>query len=135
MMAQSQHKGRCLCGAVTLTATPKSHVFGACHCKMCQRWGGGPLLAIVCGTNVVLDGKDDIAVFDSSEWAERGFCRQCGTHLYYRMKQELTYAIPIGVFDDIENWHFGEQIFIEDKPSCYSFADQTVMKTGKEVFG
>ena len=96
--------------------------------------GGGPLLAIECGSDVQFVGTDSISVFSSSDWAERGFCRKCGSHLFYRLKQEGHYAVPVGLLDEGEQWVFDQQIFIEEKPAFYAFANQTKNLTGAEVF-
>ncbi len=127
-------KGQCLCGAVTLTADAiKAHA-DACHCRMCRRWGGGPLLAVGCGSEVSFTGEEHIALYDSSEWAERGFCRRCGTHLFYRLKETRRYAIPAGLLDDEDQLTLREQIFIDEKPAFYDFANDTRNLTGEEVF-
>jgi hypothetical protein len=67
-------------------------------------------------------------------WAERGFCQKCGAHLFYRLKQEGHYAIPVGLFDSNDRWILAEQIFIDQKPSFYSFKEETKDLTGEEVF-
>jgi len=129
-----EHRGACLCGAVRVVAKAKSNSIGACHCTMCLKWGGGPLFAAECESDVQFDGADNISTFSSSDWAERGFCRECGTHLFYRLKQEGHYAIPIGLFEGSNQWVFSEQIFIDEKPSFYSFAETTKDLTGADVF-
>lgn len=134
MESNGAFTGSCLCGAVQVTATPKSHHFGACHCDMCRKWGGGPFLAVECEEAVSFEGDDHISTFASSDWADRGFCSHCGTHLFYRLKEGGHYAIPVELFDDADEWHFAEQIFIDRKPSFYSFSDQTKNMTGEEVF-
>jgi len=96
-----------------------------------DRW---TLLVIECGSDVHFEGNDGISVFSSSDWAERGFCSKCGSHLFYRLKKEGHYAVPVGLFDDGEQWVFEQQIFIDEKPSFYSFANQTKNLTGAEVF-
>lgn len=126
--------GSCLCGAVRVAARPGSHKMGACHCDMCRKWGGGPLLAAECGDAVDFEGAEHITVFGSSDWAERGFCRQCGTHLFYRLREAGHYAVPVGLFDDDGEWTLAEQIFVDRKPSFYSFAERTRNLTGAEVF-
>ncbi|MGD1701227.1 GFA family protein [Dapis sp. BLCC M229] len=105
-----------------------------CHCSMCRKWTGGPLLAIECGDQVRFEGSDSISVFNSSEWAKRGFCSQCGTHLFYRLKQKKYYMIPVGLLDRDSNLTFEQQIFIDEKPSFYSFANKTKNLTKAEVF-
>lgn len=133
METEQEHCGACLCGAVRVTAKTKNNI-GVCHCAMCRKWGGGPLFAVECGSGIAFEGAEHIAVFDSSAWAERGFCQKCGTHLFYRLKGEKHYAIPVGLFDSSETWRFSEQIFIEQKPSFYSFAEKTTNLTGAQVF-
>lgn len=129
-----EQSGSCLCGSVSLVATPKRYHVGACHCETCRKWGGGPLLAVECSGDVRFDGAKNISVYNSSEWAERGFCQQCGTHLFYRLKQGEMYAIPVGLFDENEHWQLTDQVFIESKPAFYSFAEKTTNLTGAELF-
>lgn len=126
--------GTCLCGQTRLIATEPTNKVGACHCVMCRRWGGGPLLAIDCGTAVTLEGGDLVGVFDSSEWAERGFCKSCGTHLFYRLKGINQYIVPAGLFAEKEKHEFDHQVFIDHKPAYYDFANETENMTGAEVF-
>ena len=127
-------KGSCLCGAVHLYAKTMSKDVGACHCSMCRKWTGGPLLAVDCGKDVVFEGGENISTFDSSAWAERGFCNKCGSHLFYRLKEQNQYIVPVGLFDNFTEVVFDHQIFIEEKPSFYSFANETKNMTGAEVF-
>ncbi|WP_224797771.1 GFA family protein [Idiomarina abyssalis] len=134
MKKEERYHGSCLCGSVSVSANIKSKSVGACHCGMCQKWGGGPFFAVECGDQASFEGDENIAVFDSSEWAERGFCKRCGTHLFYRLKGEDYYAIPFALFEGHDDWEFSEQIFIEQKPTFYSFSEQTKNLTGEEVF-
>jgi hypothetical protein len=125
---------KCLCQKVSVIATDvKAHV-DSCHCSMCRKWSGGPLLALDCGTQVEFDGQQHISTFSSSDWAERGFCNNCGTHLFYRLKESNQYIMPAGLFDNLEDAEFTTQIFIDEKPYYYDFANQTKMMTGEEVF-
>ncbi|MCB1757128.1 MAG: GFA family protein [Gammaproteobacteria bacterium] len=129
-----QATGACLCGAVKVTVHKMRKDFGACHCDMCRTWGGGPLMASDCGRQVEFEGEEHIGVYSSSDWAERGFCKQCGTHLFYRLKEGPEYHCPVGLFPNIEGMHLKRQVFIEKKPDSYSFADDTTNMTGEELF-
>lgn len=126
--------GKCLCGQVSFTVKSMSQHVGACHCGMCARWAGGPLMAVDCGTEVVFNNEDLITVYNSSEWAERGFCSHCGSHLFYRLKQSLQHMIPAGLFDDNSQFVLGNQVFIDRKPGFYEFANKTATMTEAEVF-
>lgn len=123
--AVSDIRGHCLCGAVTLTTSREHTLVAACHCGMCRRWGGGPMMVVPCGDDVRFEGEDNIRVFDSSDYAQRGFCSQCGSHLFYRVKQTNEYNIPVGLFDEQDHFRFDTQLCIDRKPDWYRFANDT----------
>jgi|SRR5690606_8127411 len=133
MTTANEVAGNCLCGSVRLCARIKERVYGACHCGICRKWGGGPMLAVECERAPDIEGGEHVGVYASSEWAERGFCTQCGTHLFYRLKEGGLYALPLGLFEDGE-WRFEHQVFIDEKPVHYAFANRTHDLTGEEVF-
>ncbi len=113
--------GQCLCGAVRFTVDTVDPHHHACHCGMCRRWSGGPLFAMST-TGASFEGEENITVYDSSDWAERGFCRRCGTNLFYRLKQAGNYVICAGTFDDSSLFKLVGEIFIDNKPDGYDFA-------------
>jgi len=90
-------------------------------------------MEVDCGTDVSFKGEDDITVYNSSDWAERGFCKICGSHLFYRLKESKQHMIPVGLFDDQEPFVFESQVFIDKKPSFYSFANKTNDMTEAEI--
>jgi hypothetical protein len=131
--------GRCLCGGVTFEASVADPHVGACHCEMCRRWGGGgPLMAIPCGTDAHFTdteaGANLISVYRSSEWAERGFCKNCGTSLFYRLVGDGSYYVPAGLLDTQPAGPLHQQIFIDEKPAFYDLAGDVPAMTGAEVF-
>jgi len=116
----SEVKGQCLCGAVKFSATHAEPEFGACHCRMCQRWAGGPFMA-TSANGITFDGEEDLVRFSSSDWAERGFCGKCGTNLFYKALQSDAYEMCIGSFDNTDSFGLNEEIFIDRKPEAYDF--------------
>ncbi|MEK7358697.1 MAG: GFA family protein [Bdellovibrionota bacterium] len=126
--------GRCMCGSVTVEFDLEKEVFDACHCGMCRKWGGGPALTVDGGTDVRFKGEENISVYDSSEWAQRGFCKKCGTHLFYRLKETGFRNLPLGLLDGNENFKFHLEIFIDKKPEGYSFSEPTTKMTEEQVF-
>ncbi len=126
--------GSCLCGAVRMHVQKRDNHVGACHCGMCRKWGGGPLLAVDCGTDVTLEGEEHVTVYNSSEWAERGFCNRCGSHLFYRLKETRQHFVPAGLLDGSDDLVFDHQVFIDRKPAYYRFANETENMTEAEVF-
>lgn len=132
-MSERETRGSCVCGAVTLRAVGLGMDAGACHCDICRRWGGGPLFALACA-DIHFEGQDQIRTYDTTAWAERGFCSVCGTHLFIRVKPNGRYILPAGLFDIEPELHFDHQIFIDRKPAYYTFANETRNLTGQEVF-
>ncbi len=124
--------GGCLCGATRFKATPASTDMTACHCGMCRRWAGGVWFTIAC-TDLTLDEGAAAATTASSEWAERGFCAKCGATLFWRMRDGSLITVSAYAFDDQPGFVFNEEIFIEEKPAHYTFADATKKMTGAEV--
>lgn len=124
-------KGQCLCGAVRLVA-PDSREVGVCHCGYCRRWGGGPLLTAHCGPDLVVEGSEHVGVYASSDWAERAFCKLCGSHLYYRLRSTGAYFVPAGLLDG-QHFELVMQIYIDCKPDYYELANQTPVYTEQQV--
>lgn len=134
----STRKGGCLCGAVRLSAGLTSHEFGACHCEMCRRWTGSALLAIsVPEANVTWQGGENIARFQSSDWAERANCRKCGSPLFYHVTLDGpmagNLAISIGLLDDADGLTFTSEIYIDHKPDSYAYSGDRPRLTRKET--
>jgi hypothetical protein len=130
----TEYKGACLCGAVKFRAKMMNNKVGACHCGMCRKWTGGPFLAVDCGTEVIFSNNDAISRYASSEWAERGFCTQCGSHLFYFLKEKKQFIISAGLFNEPIDLILDHQIFIDKKPNFYSFSNPTHNMTEAEVF-
>jgi len=129
-----QKKGRCLCGQVGITANAVNLEVHACHCNMCQLWNGGPTMSVHCGTDVSFSNEECISVYQSCSWAELGFCKNCGSHLFYRFVENGEYIIQTGSFDSVDDFEFDQQLFIDEKPAYYSFSNTTNNLTGPEVF-
>ena len=126
--------GKCLCGLVKLEVDLSSTKVAACHCGMCRNWSGGPMMAIDCGDSLKMSNEASVVRFQSSEWAERGFCSKCGTHLFYFLKPNNQYHLPAGLLGIEAEYKFSHQIFIEEKPEYYDFSNDTENMTGAELF-
>lgn len=125
-------QAHCLCRAVSLSAPDATQV-SACHCGMCRRWGGGPLFAIHCGPQVGIQGEEHVSRYRSSDWAERGFCKHCGTHLFYHLLPANDYIVPAGLFQDVPGLQLHMQIYVDHQPSYYALANDTPTMTEAQV--
>ncbi len=131
--------GSCLCGAVTYTLNEPPADFGACHCGMCRKWSGGVYFGATAPAGTVdFQGAENISTFASSDWAERAFCKTCGSSLYYRVTapgdHHGTYHMGLGTLDDPGDMALTSELFIEIKPKGYSFAEKTEQITGEQLF-
>jgi len=133
MLDAGKKVAHCLCGKVKIAAVKINPKFTVCHCDTCRTWGGGPLFAVQCGTEVKFEGADSIKEYQSSPWATRGFCQHCGTHLFYRLNKTGSYNMPVGLFPDLPNLTMTMQYFSDQRPDYYCFSDQTQEMTNAEI--
>ena len=124
--------GECMCGAVKFTAVAKAPAIVTCHCEMCRRWSSGPFMAVNCH-ETAFEGEEHISRIRSSEWAERGFCANCGSNLFYRIIERADYQMAAGLIDDPSKLRMSLQVFTDSKPPFYDFANETKMMTAREV--
>ena len=127
------HHGQCLCGAVKLAAQFEEETIEACHCGMCRNWSSGPFMSVHPLPGVKFDGEENITRYASSEWAERGFCKVCGSHLFYTLKEQDKYFLSAGLFDASKSFVFTKEIYIDSKAGNYTFANDTQKLTEEEV--
>lgn len=127
-----KHQGQCLCGSVKLEAEISETGIHACHCSICRRWSGGSPLFALNADAVEIHGSDNISVYDSSEWADRGFCAKCGSNLYYRLKEPNQYIVCAGLFEDQSVFKLEGEIYVDECPGGYAFAGDHPRLTGEE---
>jgi hypothetical protein len=95
------------------------------------------MMAVDC-RDLEIGGEEAVTVFDSSAWADRGFCSKCGSHLFYRLKPSESraeqYIVPVGLFPDDIPFTFDHQVFVDERPAYYCFSNETRNMTGPEIF-
>ena len=134
--------GGCLCGAVRYEAKivedgPQGGL-GACHCEMCRRHTGGVMLSVNTGTDGLRFTEDaGLATYESSDWAERGFCKTCGSSLFWRLRAEgpmqgLT-MICAGTLDDLSGLSLTHEVYVDHQPEGYAFKQDTHRMTEADV--
>lgn len=132
--AAKRIEGHCLCGAVTVRATPAKPHLEACHCAMCRRWSGVAFVGVQCGSEVEIDGEAQVVRYRSSDWAERGFCGRCGSSLFFHFLPAGTYSFLAGLFPNGAGLQpIAEEIFIDEKPDYYAFTADSEKLTGAEI--
>ena len=82
MAGTNGRSGGCLCGAIRYRLASEPYDAGYCHCRMCQRFSGAPVMAFA---TVPMDDlifeQGRPAKRRSSNLGERWFCRDCGSSL------------------------------------------------------
>lgn len=124
-------KGQCLCAAVSFEAQGIETAHHACHCSMCRRWAGGPVFAAHV-QSVEFKGEDALGIYESSQWAERGFCKKCGSNLFYRLKEGPVYLMSVGAFEEATAFKLAAEIYVDHQPSGYQFKGDLPRMTEEE---
>lgn len=120
--------GNCLCGNISYTTTLKTSA-GACHCSMCRKWSSGPFMAVHSTDKVAFEGEHHIGRYSSSPWAERGFCMNCGSNLFYHLLPrpglpDGEYILSAGSVADQNNLIFDNEVFVDGAPGWYHFTEE-----------
>ena len=83
-------RGTCLCGDLQFEAQLPTQWVAHCHCSLCQRAHGAPVVTWV-GFQAdqvhIVDPHARLQWYESTPGAERGFCRRCGTTLFFRSQR------------------------------------------------
>lgn len=99
-MSVMAYEGGCLCGAVRYRAEPPLRPIVVCHCGQCRRSHGGPApYAAARAGQLQIVGPAGLAWYESSPGIRRGFCRRCGSSLFWRRDQGEAVSIAAGSFD------------------------------------
>jgi hypothetical protein len=96
------YTGGCQCGAVRFRVEGALGDASVCHCRMCQKAAGNFYLPLVSVGEAKLEWTRGAPKrFQSSNFAKRGFCADCGTPLTYEAPDGV--ALAIATFDDPED--------------------------------
>lgn len=121
------YKGSCICGNIKIEVKGDLKPLHACHCTHCRK-GSGHFGA---GTdipreNLTIIGEENITWYQSSNWARRGFCKNCGANLFFDPldKNAISWTgVSMGAFDGNTNVKIIEHIFVKDKGDYYEISD------------
>lgn len=96
-MIESVHEGGCLCGAVRYRTVGRPAAVGHCHCRLCQRAGGAPVITwAVFRRERFAFSKGSPRAYRSSDHAVREFCGDCGTQLTF-LDERLPELVDVTV--------------------------------------
>ena len=119
-----RHEGACLCGAVRFTTNGPLRGVIYCHCSQCRRQTGHHYAATnVADKNIEIRGTSDITWYRASQKARRGFCRICGSALFWKHDELDTISVMAGAFKKPTGLKAEAHLFVADKGDYYDIDD------------
>jgi hypothetical protein len=119
------YEGGCLCGKVRFRVTAAAIESGYCHCRMCQKNTGAPVVAWV---TFPVESFSWIGTtpgeYVSSARAQREFCRDCGSYLVFRVKGDAQISVNTASFDDASVFPPQMHIFSESRIPWFDTDDE-----------
>lgn len=115
--------GGCLCGAVRYRLGAPAGEAIACHCSQCRRQSGHYTAAVMVDWHgVAIEGQDRVTWYRSSPDARRGFCKVCGSLLFWVSGKDGA-AVFAGTLDTPTGARLASHIFVADKGDYYDITD------------
>ncbi len=120
----SMTTGGCLCGAVRYAVSGPLRDIVNCHCTMCQRLHGnfGPH-SKARKIDITITRSRGLAWYKTSDVARRGFCRECGSGLFWEPFELDATGIIAGSVDSPTGLKTIGHIFVAEKSDFYEIAD------------
>jgi hypothetical protein len=124
-MAETIFEGGCLCGAIRYRAAAPPLRAVICHCSICRKHTGAPIASFV---HFPIDSfawlKEQPKRYRSSEFAERGFCSQCGSTV--TMHEDVLgdrVQVAIGSLDQPDRVDVNDHVWTQDQISWFDVKD------------
>jgi hypothetical protein len=127
--------GSCLCGAVSYeVAGPLQEVL-ICHCEECRRWHGH-----VSATAAADKGDLELVEQRGLRWinsprsdagARRGFCRECGSSLFWDAPGLETISIAAGTLDPPTGLHVAGHWYVSQAGDYYEIPEDGLPQHGR----
>jgi hypothetical protein len=117
--------GSCLCGQVSFELSGELRPVIYCHCQQCRKTSGHFVAATaVKHENLKITSDASLAWYRSSATAERGFCSNCGSSLFWRPDHGDYMSVMAGALESPTGTEGGEHIFTADAGDYYAIEDE-----------
>jgi len=123
-------EGSCLCGAVRYTVHAPIHPeVRPCHCTQCRKQSGhfAAYVQVTSKDGVAIHGEENVVWYRASDTAKRGFCKVCGSQLFWVPDDSDKFDVSGGTLDRHPPLHVSEHIFVADKGDYYEINDAVPM--------
>lgn len=124
--AKNLHKGSCLCGKVQIEVNGQLKPPDRCHCTQCRKFSGHYFVSTdIHRSSLTVHGQEYVKWFRSSEKAQRGFCSECGSSLFWDpINKDIEWtAVAMGAFVAPTGIKMDNPIFTGSKGDYYEIAD------------
>lgn len=112
--------GSCSCGSVQYEAHGEMRDVIACHCTECRKMSGHFTAATaVKPENLELLSSGELKWYRSSPSAQRGFCGQCGSTLFWKPESGDRMSIYVGTIDGATGLSLASHIYVGEKGDYY----------------
>lgn len=123
-MTNQLFTGRCECAKVRFEVESPREAITVCHCSQCRRTSGHLWAATHARYDQVkFLESEGLTWYASSDFAKRGFCKYCGSSLFYRMNDEQSIGIAAGCIENPTGMFIERHIFVADKGDYYEIKD------------
>ena len=118
--AQVSARGGCLCGKTRFEIVGELRPVVSCHCGQCRRWHGHFAAYTAVGKDrLTITRGESFTWYRSSDQAQRGFCRDCGSSLFWQPDGRNHLAVAAGALDAPSGLQTARHIFVADKGDYY----------------
>ena len=116
--------GSCMCGAVRYEVDGPLRKVVYCHCEQCRKTSGHYVAATAVDTEHLHVADDSgLAWYQSSDFARRGFCKVCGSGLFWEPAHRKYMAVWAGTLDAPTGLTSREHIHVDDASDYYELTD------------
>lgn len=117
-------RGACLCGAVSFETSGKLGSVTACHCSQCRKQSGHIWASThVEEADIVIEGADNLTWYMSTPGYKRGFCKTCGSALFWKREGSDYLSVGAGTFAAPTGLKLARNIYCTDKGDYYDMTD------------
>ncbi len=123
-MTEEKRTGGCLCGAVRFEVAGPMRAVLICHCGQCRRQHGhAAAYTSAPREKFRFLAESGLGWYRSSEAAERGFCRACGSSLFWRRIGGVGLSVAAGALDEPTGLSCGAHLFTVSKGDYYELPE------------
>ena len=116
--------GGCLCGRLRYKISGPLKDAVVCHCSQCRRQAGSGWMSSECNdADLVITCGEGLAWHHASASAKRGFCRFCGSVMFWKGLGHGWISVSVGSLDGASGLKTAMHIYVADKGDSYEIAD------------